>query len=146
MSTLNICFHEEFRKISVLLGWKNKTKKNSIKSFNTHKKTKQRKSMVSVISIHFHQISDFVHVHIWGGRAVWRCHVSYVTGASDWYWLTVGKACYPCSRLSVEGEWFLFFSDLGFTALSRIFHISSRSFIKGGRKTGEAGEKPPDHP
>ena len=27
----------------------------------------------------------------WGGRVVWRCRVSYVTGASNWYWLTVGQ-------------------------------------------------------
>ena len=36
---------------------------------------------------------------LWGGGRVWqRCHVSYVTGASNWYWLTVGKACYPYGR------------------------------------------------
>ena len=27
----------------------------------------------------------------WGGRVVRRCRVSYVTGASNWYWLTVGQ-------------------------------------------------------
>ena len=27
----------------------------------------------------------------WGGQVVWRCSVSYVTGASNWYWLTVGQ-------------------------------------------------------
>ena len=26
-----------------------------------------------------------------GGRVVRRCRVSYVTGASNWYWLTVGQ-------------------------------------------------------
>ena len=34
-----------------------------------------------------------------GGGRVWRrCRVSYVTGAPNWYWHTVGKACYPCSK------------------------------------------------
>ena len=26
-----------------------------------------------------------------GGRVVRRCCVSYITGASNWYWLTVGQ-------------------------------------------------------
>ena len=39
-----------------------------------------------------------------------------------------------------------FFFDLGFTALSRIFHLYRADRSSRWAKTGEPGEKPPDHP
>ena len=35
--------------------------------------------------------SYFLLQNIGGGRVVRRCCVSYITGASNWYWLTVGQ-------------------------------------------------------
>ena len=43
-----------------------------------------------------------VTVHVWGGWVRQRCHVSYVTGASNWYWLTVGQ--FLLSGRRVEGR------------------------------------------
>ena len=46
---------------------------------------------------------------------------------------------------SVFGFFFSFFY-LGFTALSRIFHLSRVHLMGGGAKTRDPGEKQPDHP
>ena len=63
-----------------------------------------RKNIISLLMIFipFHTIVIvyFIMVSLWwsvflsvwgGGRVVRRCRVSYVTGASYWYWLTVGQ-------------------------------------------------------
>ena len=38
-----------------------------------------------------------------------RCRVSCVTGASNWYWFTVGQGLPSLQQVSVEGECFYFF-------------------------------------
>ena len=47
-------------------------------------------------------ISWFVQMYHMSSGYEWvrqRCRVSYITGASSWYWLTVGQGLlYPCSR------------------------------------------------
>ena len=50
-----------------------------------------------------------------GGRVWWRCHVSYVTGAFNWYWLTVGQ------QVRVEGACFYFFLFFYFHSCSSFF-------------------------
>ena len=43
-----------------------------------------------------------------GGGRVWRrCRVSYVTGASSWYWLTVVKGLLSLQQVRVEGNVFI---------------------------------------
>ena len=44
-----------------------------------------------------------------GGRVVRRCCVSYITGASNWYWLTVGQGLLSLKWVREEGECFYFF-------------------------------------
>ena len=44
-----------------------------------------------------------------GGWVRQRCHVSCVTWASNWYWLTVGQGLLPLQQVWVEGECFNFF-------------------------------------
>ena len=70
----------------------------------------------------------------WCGRVVWRYCVSYVTGASNWYWLTVGQGLLSTKQVRVEGECFYFFaffpvplSSLFFSFISST--ISSISFL-----------------
>ena len=41
------------------------------------------------------------------GRVVQRCHVSYVTGASNWYWLTVGQGLLSLKQVRAEGGSFI---------------------------------------
>ena len=38
-----------------------------------------------------------------------RCRISHVTGASNWYWLTVGQGLLSLQQERVEGECFNFF-------------------------------------
>ena len=50
-----------------------------------------------------------------GGGWVWRrCRVSYVTGGSNWDWLTVGQGLLSLSQVRVEGGMFLFLLFLHF--------------------------------
>ena len=49
----------------------------------------------------------------WATRGAWascneRCRVSYVTGASNWYWLTVGQGLLSLQQVRVDGECFYF--------------------------------------
>ena len=37
----------------------------------------------------------------WGGWVRQRCHVSCVTGVSNWYWLTVGQGLLPLQQVGV---------------------------------------------
>ena len=41
-----------------------------------------------------------------GGRVWRRCRVSYVTGASNWDWLTVGQGLISLSQVRVEEKYF----------------------------------------
>ena len=41
--------------------------------------------------VHFPGLFQFHLLFAGGGRVVRRCCVSYITGASNWYWLTVGQ-------------------------------------------------------
>ena len=43
-----------------------------------------------------------------------RCRVSCVTGASNWYWLTVGQGLLSLQQVRVEGECFIFYCFLTF--------------------------------
>ena len=68
-----------------------------------------------------------------GGRLRQRCRVSYVTRASNWYWLTVGQGLLSLTQVWVEGECFYFFCFFAFipvnlSSLSLSF-ISSTIFI-----------------
>ena len=45
-----------------------------------------------------------------GGWVRRRCPVAFVTGASNWYWLTVGQVLLSLQQVGVEGECYLFFS------------------------------------
>ena len=66
------------------------------------------------------------------------------------------KGYVKTTRLQSEHTWdiyctctnffFFFFFDLGFMALSRIFHLYRADRSSKVAKTGEPGEKPPDHP
>ena len=67
-----------------------------------------------------------IHLHtqvFGGGRVVRRCRVSYVTGASNWYWLTVGQGLLSLQQVRVEGECFYFFCFFTFipVPLSSLF-------------------------
>ena len=72
-----------------------------------------------------------------GGRVVRRCCVSYITGASNWYWLTAGQGLLSLRRVRVEGGCFYFFCFFTFipvplSSLSLSFissTISSISFL-----------------
>ena len=44
-----------------------------------------------------------------GGWVRQRCHVSYVTGAFNWDWLTAGQGPLSLQQVRVEGECFYFF-------------------------------------
>ena len=58
----------------------------------------------------------------WGGRVVRRCCVSYITGASNWYWLTVvGKG---------RGGMFLFLLFLHFHSSSSFFPVPLSSPLR----------------
>ena len=72
-----------------------------------------------------------------GGWVVRRCHVSFVTGASSWYWLIVGQGLLYLYQVRV-GRWCFYFfcfftfipvplSSLSFSFIS--FAISSVSFL-----------------
>ena len=69
----------------------------------------------------------------WGGRMVWRCCVSYVTRASNWYWLTLGQGLLSFWQVRVEGECFYFLRFFTFipVPLSSLFlsFISSYLFF-----------------
>ena len=43
-----------------------------------------------------------------------RCRVSYITGASNWYWLTVGQGLVSLQHVRVEGDCFNFFCFFSF--------------------------------
>ena len=66
-----------------------------------------------------------------------RSCVSYITGASNWYWLTVGQCLLSLFRVRVEGECFYFFCFFTFipvplSSLSLSFissTLSSLSFL-----------------
>ena len=74
----------------------------------------------------------------WGGWVVRRCCVSYITGASSWYWLTVGQGLLSLYQVRVEGECFYFFCFFTFipvplSSLAPSFissTISSISFLR----------------
>ena len=57
----------------------------------------ENKKSVWSESLRRYKVRSFLsHMHIFihgdgGGRVVRRCCVSYITGASNWYWLTVGQ-------------------------------------------------------
>ena len=53
-------------------------------------------------------------------RVVRRCRVSYVTGASNWYWLTVGQGLLSFFFVAGKGRWgiFLFLLFLHFHSCS----------------------------
>ena len=57
-----------------------------------------------------------------GGWERQRCHISCVTRASIWYWLTVGQTCYSCSRCG-RGGMFLFLLFLHFHSFSSFFPV-----------------------
>ena len=71
-----------------------------------------------------------------GGRVVW-CHLSCITGAFNWYWLTVGQGLLFLVADKVEGECFYFFCFFTFiivplSSLSLSFissTVSSISFL-----------------
>ena len=44
---------------------------------------------------------------VWGGWVRQRCRVSYVTGASNWYWLTVGQGLLSLQQVRVQRECFI---------------------------------------
>ena len=54
----------------------------------------------------------------WGGWVRQRCCISCVTGASNWYWLTVGQGLLSLQQVWVEGECFLIFLFLNFHLFS----------------------------
>ena len=54
----------------------------------------------------------------WGGWMRPRCRVSCVTGASNWYWLTVGQGLLFLHQVRVEGECFYFFCFFTFIPVS----------------------------
>ena len=72
-----------------------------------------------------------------GGRVVRRCRVSYLTGTSNSYWLTVGKGLLSLKQVRLEGECFYFFCFFNFIPVppSSLFlsfispTISSLSFL-----------------
>ena len=47
-----------------------------------------------------------------GGWVRQMCHVSYITGASSWYWLTAGQGLLSSQQVRVERECFYFFCFL----------------------------------
>ena len=60
----------------------------------------------------------------WGaGWVRQRCHVSCITGASNWYWPTVGQGLLSLQQVRVKGECFYFFCFLTFIhfPLSTVF-------------------------
>ena len=68
-----------------------------------------------------------------GGGSGWvrqRCRVSCVTGASNWYWLTIVQGLLSLQQVKVEGECFYFFCFFTFIhfplsslSLSFLFHL-----------------------
>ena len=73
--------------------------------------------MLSVTSELFHLCYQYLHLCyqylvnyftcvIGGGWVRQRCHVSYATGASNWYSLTVGQGLLSLQQVRVEGEMF----------------------------------------
>ena len=65
-----------------------------------------------------------IHSSWWGGWVRQRCHVSCVTWASNWYWLTVGQGLLSLQQVRVEGECFYFFgSSLSFIFLFSPVHL-----------------------
>ena len=74
-----------------------------------------------------------------GGRVVWRCCVSYITGVSNWYWLTIGQGLLSLEQVRVEAECFYFFCFFIFipiplSSLSLSFISSSISFLPFSRR------------
>ena len=53
--------------------------------------------------------SSFVEHFDLGLRVVRRCRVSCVTGASNWYWHTLGQGLQSLQQVRIEGECFYFF-------------------------------------
>ena len=62
-----------------------------------------------------------------GARVRQRSRVAYVTGASNWDWLTAGQGLLPLQQLRVEGECFYFLCF--FTFIHFLFSPLSLSFI-----------------
>ena len=65
----------------------------------------------STLSGHFYLVPTK-----WGRSGVEKCRVPYVTGASNWYWLTVGQGLLSLKQVRVEGECFI--SSCFFTLIS----------------------------
>ena len=63
----------------------------------------------------------------WGGWVRQRCRVSYVTGASNWCWLTIGQGLVSLQQVRVEGECFYFFCF--FTFIHFPLSLLSLSFV-----------------
>ena len=53
-----------------------------------------------------------------GGWVRQICHVSYITRASNWYWLTVGQGLLSLQHIRIEGGMFLFLLFLCFHSFS----------------------------
>ena len=67
-----------------------------------------RKAQISLSICNLAEVYARCHTHWAGsGPVVQRWCVSYITGASNWYWLKLGRACYPCSRLGSRGNVFI---------------------------------------
>ena len=72
---------------------------------------------------------------VFGGRVMRRSRVYYVTGASNWHWLTVGHGLLSLQQVSVEVECFYFFSFFTFIPV----HLSSLSLSFLGRRWNRFG-------
>ena len=67
-----------------------------------------------------------------------RCRVSCVTGASIWYWFTVGQGLLFLQQVRIDGECFYFFCSFTFIHFSfspvPFFHSSTISLPFSGRR------------
>ena len=85
----------------------------------------------------FYDFSTKTYMYVVATRGGWvrqRCPVAFVTGASNWYWLTVGQGLLSLQQLKVERKCCYFFFSITFfhfppSSLSLSFISSTISFL-----------------
>ena len=79
--------------------------------------------------------ATLLYMYWWGGWVRRKCPVAFVTGAPNWYWLTVGQGLLSLQQVRVEGECCYFFCSFTFfhlplSSLSLSFILSTISSIR----------------
>ena len=75
---------------------------------------------------------------LWDGWMWWRCCVSYITGVSNRYWLTVGQGLLSLYQVRVEGNVFISSVSSFHSCSLSLYFISSTTSLPAQWLSGRA--------